>query len=94
MLDVRVSFCRPPLPRPRSPYKTTAVTFATALRACYRLEAIEGKGLGVVATRDIKQGELVCRDQPLLRIACEDLEELSEEDLSDILEALPKKKQE
>ena len=36
--------------------------------ACHKVVPIPGKGLGVVATRPIKAGELILRERPFLSL--------------------------
>ena len=60
----------------------------------FDIRPIDGKGLGVIAQRDISQGEMILEDQPLLTIPCDDMDSLTDDDIEKMLEALPKEKQE
>lgn len=63
------------------------------LRSSFEVQPIEGKGLGVVAMRNISQGEMILEDQPMLAIPCKDLDRLTDRDVEEMVKALPQQKQ-
>ena len=58
--------------------------------ALWRMEAIPGKGKGVIATSDIPAGTLVLSDPPLITTAVIQSIETTEQDLARALRALPR----
>merc|ERR1719510_358030 len=49
------------------PVEKTPSTFLKDENANYQLGAIKGKGMGLIASRDIKKGELILAEDPVLK---------------------------
>jgi hypothetical protein len=65
------SSLRPPLPTLQvhlvCPFPCSAGASKVSNEHCFRVTNIPGKGKGVIATRDIRAGELVLTEKPLFR---------------------------